>query len=107
MHPRRQKHHWTASELADVVIAGGFWHGCDGEQGTAVSSQRFTQIILSVVDLSSTQSTQLLQMHLQHGVGVWVMVGKVADIIFMLKGHSEGHSEVGFALLTPGCNGAS
>jgi len=52
------------TELADMVIAGGFWHGCDGEQGTAVSSQRFTQILLSVVDLRSTQSTQLLQMHL-------------------------------------------
>lgn len=35
------------------------------------------------------------------------MVGKVANIIFMLKGHSEGQGEVRFALLTASCNGAS
>lgn len=42
------------TELADVVIAGGLWHGSDGEQGTAVSSQCLTQLILSIVDLSCT-----------------------------------------------------
>ena len=34
------------------------------------------------------------------------MVGKVTDIVLVLKGQSKGHGVIGFALLAPGRNGA-
>lgn len=44
--------------------------------------------------------------YFEGGVGVRVVVGKVADIVLVLKGHSEGHGVVRLALLAPRCNRA-
>lgn len=120
------------TELADVIIAGGLRHGCDGQQRAVISSECLAERLLSVVDVGSAQSTQLLQMHLTHTshhislrsvekwtagqevitqylqgrVGVWVMIGEVTDVVLVMKSHSKGDGVIGFAFLTSGCNGA-
>lgn len=53
------------TELADMIIRVGLRHGSDGKEWAAISSQGFTQVVLSQVDLRCPQSLQFGQVHLR------------------------------------------
>lgn len=52
------------TELADVVIGVGLWHGSDGEEGARVAAQGFTQDVLPEIDAGRPQSLQFRKVHL-------------------------------------------
>lgn len=58
---------WTAgglTELADVVVGAGLWHGSDGEEGARVASQGLAQDVLSEIDAGGPQRLQFGKVHL-------------------------------------------
>lgn len=52
------------TKLADVVIGTRLWHGSDGEEGTRVAPQGFTQDVLPEIGAGGPQSLQFRKVHL-------------------------------------------